>query len=150
MLPPVAAVLPAEKLNKTLVKQGLLPCCRFSGPLSINLPFLAIPIVILILIPDMESFRFLLSGFASFAYFVVIRSGLPSPVFHDLSVFVLFLSRHSLGGGGGCSKMIPWPPWFSIIRQCFVLSVVKYFAVYPVFRFLNSYFLIHFRIQLYR
>jgi uncharacterized protein involved in response to NO len=36
MLPPVAAVLPAEKLNETLVKQGLLPCCRFSGPLSIN------------------------------------------------------------------------------------------------------------------
>jgi len=92
MLPPVAAVLPAEKLNETLVKQGLLPCCRFSGPLSIKLPFLAI-IVILILIPDLESFRFLLSGFASFAYFVVIKSGWPSPVFHDLSVFVLFVAK---------------------------------------------------------
>jgi hypothetical protein len=42
MLPVVAAVLPAEKLNKTLVKWGLLPCCRFSGLLSINLSFLAI------------------------------------------------------------------------------------------------------------
>jgi hypothetical protein len=42
MLPTVAAVLPAEKLNETLVKWGLLPCCRFSGPLSINLAFLAI------------------------------------------------------------------------------------------------------------
>jgi hypothetical protein len=42
VLPPVAAVLPAEKLNETLVKQGLLPCCRFSGPLSINMTFLAI------------------------------------------------------------------------------------------------------------
>ena len=28
VLPIVAAVLPAEKLNETLVKQGLLPCCR--------------------------------------------------------------------------------------------------------------------------
>ena len=28
MLPPVAAVLPPEKLNETLVKSGLLPCCR--------------------------------------------------------------------------------------------------------------------------
>jgi len=28
MLPTVAAVLPAEKLNETLVKYGLLPCCR--------------------------------------------------------------------------------------------------------------------------
>jgi hypothetical protein len=42
MLPTVAAVLPAEKLNETLVKWGLLPCCRFSRPLSINLAFLAI------------------------------------------------------------------------------------------------------------
>jgi hypothetical protein len=42
MLPPVAAVLPVEKLNETLVKWGLLPCCRFSGPLSINMTFLAI------------------------------------------------------------------------------------------------------------
>jgi hypothetical protein len=41
MLPPVAAVLPVEKLNETLVKQGLLPCCRFSGPLSINPALLA-------------------------------------------------------------------------------------------------------------
>ena len=40
MLPPVAAVLPAEKLNETLVKWGLLPCCRFSRPLSINLALL--------------------------------------------------------------------------------------------------------------
>ena len=32
MLPTVAAVLPAEKLNETLVKWALLPCCRFSGP----------------------------------------------------------------------------------------------------------------------
>jgi len=39
MLPPVAAVLPAEKGDETLVKWGLLPCCRFSGPLSINLAF---------------------------------------------------------------------------------------------------------------
>jgi hypothetical protein len=46
--------------------------------------------------------RFLLSEFASFEWFVV------SPVSHDLSVFVLFLSRHSLGGGGCalCGKMI--------------------------------------------
>jgi hypothetical protein len=42
MLPPVAAVLPAEKGNETLVKWGLLPCCRFSGPLSINLALPAI------------------------------------------------------------------------------------------------------------
>src|SRR5208282_5299376 len=42
MLPTVAAVLPAEKGNETLVKWGLLPCCRFSGPLSINMTFLAI------------------------------------------------------------------------------------------------------------
>jgi hypothetical protein len=28
VLPTVAAVLPAEKLNETLVKYGLLPCCR--------------------------------------------------------------------------------------------------------------------------
>jgi len=42
MLPPVAAVLPAEKGNETLVKWGLLPCCRFSGPLSINMTFVAI------------------------------------------------------------------------------------------------------------
>ena len=41
MLPPVAAVLPAKKGNETLVKWGLLPCCRFSGPLSIHLAFLA-------------------------------------------------------------------------------------------------------------
>jgi hypothetical protein len=41
MLPPVAAVLPAEKGNETLVKWGLLPCCRFSRPLSINPVFLA-------------------------------------------------------------------------------------------------------------
>jgi hypothetical protein len=27
-LPAVAAVLPAEKLKETLVKWGLLPCCR--------------------------------------------------------------------------------------------------------------------------
>jgi hypothetical protein len=40
MLPTVAAVLPVEKLNETLVKWGLLPCCRFSGPLSINHAFL--------------------------------------------------------------------------------------------------------------
>jgi hypothetical protein len=39
MLPTVAAVLPAEKGNETLVKWGLLPCCRFSGPLSINRAF---------------------------------------------------------------------------------------------------------------
>jgi hypothetical protein len=39
MLPPVAAVLPAKKGNETLVKWGLLPCCRFSGLLSINLAF---------------------------------------------------------------------------------------------------------------
>jgi hypothetical protein len=32
MLPPVAAVLPAEKGNETPVKSGLLPCCRFFGP----------------------------------------------------------------------------------------------------------------------
>ena len=38
--------------------------------------------------------RFMLSEFVSFAYFVV------DSVFPDLSVFVLFLSRHSLGGGG--------------------------------------------------
>ena len=31
MLPAVAAVLPAENGNETLVKWGLLPCCRFSG-----------------------------------------------------------------------------------------------------------------------
>jgi hypothetical protein len=42
MLPPVAAVLPVEKLNETLVKLGLLPCCRFSRLLSINMTFLAI------------------------------------------------------------------------------------------------------------
>jgi hypothetical protein len=39
LLPPVAAVLPAEKGNETLVKWGLLPCCRFSGLLSINRAF---------------------------------------------------------------------------------------------------------------
>jgi hypothetical protein len=39
MLPPVAAVLPVEKLNETLVKSGF---CRFSGPLSANRTFLAI------------------------------------------------------------------------------------------------------------
>jgi hypothetical protein len=38
MLPPVAAVLPAEKGNETLVKWDLLPCCRFS---YLNLAFLA-------------------------------------------------------------------------------------------------------------
>jgi hypothetical protein len=42
MLPPVAAVLPAEKGNETLEKWGLLPCCRFSGPLSVHLAFLVI------------------------------------------------------------------------------------------------------------
>ena len=42
MLPTVAAVLPAEKGNETPVKWGLLPCCRFSGPLSINMTFLEI------------------------------------------------------------------------------------------------------------
>jgi hypothetical protein len=34
LLPTVADVLPAEKGNETLVKLGLLPCCRFSGPAS--------------------------------------------------------------------------------------------------------------------
>jgi len=34
--------------------------------------------------------RFMLSEFVSFAYFVVKKSGWPSPVFPDLSVFVLF------------------------------------------------------------
>ena len=57
-------------------------------------------------------------------YFVVIKSGWPSsfgefglPGLPDLSVFVLFLSRHSLGDGGCalCGKMIPRFTRFSII-----------------------------------
>ena len=40
MLPPVASVLPVEKLNETLVRYGLLPCCHFPELYLSIVPFL--------------------------------------------------------------------------------------------------------------